>query len=141
MASVTVTVDHTRSSATTGLAALAPIFRVSNPESYYWYWSGATLLEGSSREAVQVAFGQTFGVFNGRLVNVHGAGAQRGDPKSGDPARYVNGPGPRTTTCASTTMCGWCANGKERRAQISRLQPDLTPTGRGVRAHARLVFS
>jgi hypothetical protein len=35
------------------------------------------------------------GYMNGAWVDVHGAGAQRSDPKSGDPASYPNGRGPQ----------------------------------------------
>jgi len=32
---------------------------------------------------------------NYNLMNVHGAGAQRSDPKDGDPANWPNGNGPQ----------------------------------------------
>ena len=52
--------------------------------------------------AVYVAFGRALGWMQfppGRgalqLMDVHGAGAQRSDPKSGDPADYPHGRGPQ----------------------------------------------
>ncbi len=77
-------------------AAIDPVFDLTEIES--WYWTGTTLLESSSQigagsQAVYIAFGQAFGLPNGILTNVHGAGAQRSDPKSGDPADYAQGRG------------------------------------------------
>ena len=45
--------------------------------------------------AVYVAFGEAQGYMNGQLLDVHGAGAQRSDPKSGDPADYPDSHGPQ----------------------------------------------
>jgi hypothetical protein len=79
--------------------ALDPIFDISQTES--WFWTSTTLLEsppdvGYGSQAVYLAFGQAFGVSNDHsLVNVHGAGAQRSDPKSGDPAHWSGGFGPQ----------------------------------------------
>ncbi|MCP4374884.1 MAG: hypothetical protein GY794_01685 [bacterium] len=48
-----------------------------------------------------LTFGQAFGFMEDRRtgektkMNVHGAGAQRGDPKSGDPADWKGGFGPQ----------------------------------------------
>jgi len=41
-----------------------------------------------------VSFGRAMGYMN-RWVDVHGAGAQRSDPKAGDPADYPTGHGPQ----------------------------------------------
>jgi hypothetical protein len=35
------------------------------------------------------------GYFDGVRTDVHGAGAQRSDPKTGDPADYLGGVGPQ----------------------------------------------
>jgi hypothetical protein len=77
-------------------AAIDPVFDLTETES--WYWTGTTLLEsppqiGTGSQAVYIAFGQAFGLPDGILTNVHGAGAQRSDPKSGDPAEYAQGRG------------------------------------------------
>jgi hypothetical protein len=78
-------------------AAIDPLFSVSDTES--WYWTGTSLLEGGpgggGSQGVYIAFGQAFGVQDGQLINVHGAGAQRSDPKTGDPADYAGGRGPQ----------------------------------------------
>lgn len=79
--------------------ALDPVFDATEMES--WYWSSTTLLEtppdrGSGSQAVYLTFGQAFGVIGGSLINVHGAGAQRSDPKTGDPANWPDGNGPQS---------------------------------------------
>ncbi|WP_034640128.1 DUF1566 domain-containing protein [Desulfovibrio inopinatus] len=97
-------VDYTRSPTTTGTAAIDPIFSTTDIQSYYW--TGTTHREGpphrDAEHAVYVAFGQAMGYFSlprsGReptYMDVHGAGAQRSDPKAGDPADYPQGFGPQ----------------------------------------------
>jgi hypothetical protein len=79
--------------------AIDPVFDTTETES--WFWTSTTLMGGpNASQAIYIAFGQAFGVFQDRqgqrqLVNVHGAGAQRGDPKSGDPERWADGRGPQ----------------------------------------------
>jgi hypothetical protein len=80
--------------------ALDPIFSVTETES--WFWTGTTHLDGRRPDAaVYVCFGQAFGLppdprtGKKNLVDVHGAGAQRSDPKSGDPAEFAEGRGPQ----------------------------------------------
>ena len=74
--------------------AIFPMFEISNPESYFW--TSTTHLEHrSSRAAVYICFGQGMGHMFGYEMNVHGAGAQRSDPKAGDPRNYPNGRGPQ----------------------------------------------
>jgi hypothetical protein len=96
-------VDYTRGPAYTGTAAIDPVFGVSEIESYYW--AGTTHLDGpaarAASNAVYVAFGRAMGYMRLRgmsgkeLIDVHGAGAQRSDPKSGDPRDYPQGFGPQ----------------------------------------------
>jgi len=84
--------------------ALDPVFQITEPESYFW--SNTTHLEGRpggpvGELAVYVCFGQSFGfmgppgAMEKRRINVHGAGAQRSDPKSGDPKQFPQGRGPQ----------------------------------------------
>jgi hypothetical protein len=84
-------VNYTRSPQTTNSAAINPIFDLTETES--WFWSSTTHLDTDASNAVYIAFGQAFGLPNGNLVDVHGAGAQRSDPKSGNPANYSEGRG------------------------------------------------
>lgn len=101
-------VDYTRSPATTRSAAIDPVFQVSSlkAEGGQWdfpnTWSSTThagLYRAST--AAYVAFGRSFGFMPSRrtgrpiVMDVHGAGAQRSDPKSGDPARFPYGRGPQ----------------------------------------------
>ena len=82
--------------------AIDPVFRVTDPDG--WCWSSTTHYEGGRRigeAAVYVAFGRATGFFPDRrtgrrtLMDVHGAGAQRSDPKSGDPKWFPQGRGPQ----------------------------------------------
>lgn len=78
--------------------AIDPIFNVTEIES--WCWTGTTHLDGPNPDvAVYICFGQAFGYMgppgSGQWLNVHGAGAQRSDPKEGDPADWPYGRGPQ----------------------------------------------
>lgn len=93
-------VDYTRSPTKTDSAAIDPIFQTSEVESYFW--SSTTHMDGPRHtKAAYVAFGRAMGYFAPprssakRFLDVHGAGAQRSDPKSGDPGRYPQGHGPQ----------------------------------------------
>jgi hypothetical protein len=101
-------VDYTRSPATTQSAAIDPVFQTTsfraegNERDYPNYWSSTTHA-GVYRvsTAAYVAFGRSFGWMPNRrsgqymLMDVHGAGSQRSDPKSGDPSRFPHGRGPQ----------------------------------------------
>ncbi|MHC4511132.1 MAG: Lcl C-terminal domain-containing protein [Planctomycetota bacterium] len=73
--------------------AADPIFDFTETES--WFWTGTT--HGDNLFGVYVCFGRAFSarLWNGEPMNAHGAGAQRSDPKSGDPADYPRGLGPQ----------------------------------------------
>ncbi|HUT36582.1 MAG TPA: DUF1566 domain-containing protein [Planctomycetota bacterium] len=101
-------VDYARSPDTTKSAAIAPIFKVSRIRNeggepdYPCYWTSTThagLLDGS--RAAYVAFGRSLGWMKHprtgeyQLLDVHGAGSQRSDPKVGDPSQFPRGRGPQ----------------------------------------------
>lgn len=94
-------VDYTRSPKTTGSAAIDPKFFTTSIEG--WYWASTTHMDGPQpNNAVYVAFGRAMGYFSPprsnqskQYLDVHGAGAQRSDPKSGSPSRYAGGHGPQ----------------------------------------------
>ena len=95
-------VDYSRSPDTTDSAAIDPIFDVSTIMSelgvsdYPFYWSSTTHANmRSGNNAAYVSFGRALGYMNGQWLDVHGAGAQRSDPKSGDPANWPAGLGPQ----------------------------------------------
>lgn len=107
-------VDYTRSPATTNSAAIDPLFNCTqitneagNPD-FPWYWSSTTHAVSSSGGstpvggwAVYVAFGRSLGYMSPdpqsqkSWVDVHGAGSQRSDPKTGDASQYSEGHGPQ----------------------------------------------
>ncbi len=95
-------VDYSR------IPAIAPVFDISRlPDGEYpFYWSSTTHLDGppgqQGRAAVYVCFGRALGWMqfppgwgDFRLMDVHGAGAQRSDPKAGNPAMFPHGRGPQ----------------------------------------------
>lgn len=103
-------VDYTRSPATTASAAIDPVFGATviidegGQTNYPFYWTSTTHVGGQSSGtyAAYIAFGEALGFMemppdsgNYNLVDVHGAGAQRSDPKSGDPADWPYGHGPQ----------------------------------------------
>ena len=102
-------VDYTRSPDTTSSAAIDPVFSVSSIidegglTNYPFFWTGTTHEDGPDASyAAYISFGEALGYmemppFSGQyvLLDVHGAGAQRSDPKSGDPADYPYGHGPQ----------------------------------------------
>jgi hypothetical protein len=62
------------------------------------YWTSTTHRNWSQMPgmaAVYVNFGRSMGYIDGAWVDIHGAGAQRSDPKQGDPADYPSGRGPQ----------------------------------------------
>ncbi|MBX0327818.1 DUF1566 domain-containing protein [Oscillochloris sp. ZM17-4] len=97
-------VDYTRSPNTTGSAAIDALFTTTGitneagQADFPFYWSGTThanWLTTPGTYGAYVAFGRALGYMNGSWVDVHGAGAQRSDPKLGDPADYPTGHGPQ----------------------------------------------
>jgi hypothetical protein len=101
-------VDYTRAPAVTHSPAIDPLFQTSrlSDGEYPFFWSSTTHLDGppdrQGSAAVYVAFGRALGwmqfppgIGDYRLLDVHGAGAQRSDPKAGDPAAYPHGRGPQ----------------------------------------------
>jgi hypothetical protein len=96
-------IDYTRSPDTTGSAAIDPVFtctRITNEAGqadYPFYWTGTTHASsgGSGAAGIYIAFGRSMGYMNGQWQDVHGAGAQRSDPKEGNPANFPQGRGPQ----------------------------------------------
>jgi hypothetical protein len=108
-------VDYTRAPDATDSAAIDPIFNVTTITNeagqldYPFYWSNTThanWTDTPGSHGAYVAFGRAMGYMvtsdpSGNIisedgwVDVHGAGAQRSDPKIGDPADYPYGNGPQ----------------------------------------------
>ena len=85
-------VDYTQSPDTTGSPAIDPIFSTTpivneaGQKDFPFFWTSTTHKERSwPDKAVYIAFGRAIGQFMGQVVDVHGAGAQRSDPKTGSP--------------------------------------------------------
>ena len=109
-------VDYTRSPDTTDSPAIDPVFDCSKikneggQDDYPFYWTGTTHLDNMG--GVYVCFGRGLGFMTfgpppkptsivqlsseePTLMDVHGAGCQRSDPKDGNPADYPVGKGPQ----------------------------------------------
>lgn len=65
--------------------------------NYGYYWSSTTHQDGNNTatSASYVAFGEAQGEMFGQLMDLHGCGAVRSDPKSGDASDYPSYFGPQ----------------------------------------------
>jgi hypothetical protein len=96
-------IDYTRAPATTGSAAIDPVFDATSMTNeagqadYPCYWTGSThaTWTGGGEWGAYVSFGRAMGYWANVWQDVHGAGAQRSDPKSGDPNDWPTGHGPQ----------------------------------------------
>jgi hypothetical protein len=109
-------VDYTRAPDTTRSPAIDQLFNCTSitneagQNDYAGYWSSTThrsMLGGA--EAMYVTFGRSSGWLakpsgpkrldanpgDVQLVDIHGAGSQRSDPKAGDPKQFPRGRGPQ----------------------------------------------
>jgi hypothetical protein len=84
-------VDYSRAPDVTDSPAIDPIFQTSailneaGEKDYPFFWTSTTHLDGPrpGANAVYIAFGRALGKMHGHIMDVHGAGAQRSDPKTG----------------------------------------------------------
>ena len=76
---------------------VTPIIDERGETDYPFYWTSTTHANatGGGESAAYIAFGEALGYMMNSWMDVHGAGAQRSDPKSGNPADYPNGRGPQ----------------------------------------------
>jgi hypothetical protein len=90
-------VDYTRCPAITNSPAISPLFMttsISDPDGnagqYPYFWTSTSHLDGINpySSGVYISFGMAQGKMNGVLMDVHCAGAQRSDPKSGNITDY-----------------------------------------------------
>ncbi|MCB0298327.1 MAG: DUF1566 domain-containing protein, partial [Calditrichaeota bacterium] len=105
-------VDYSRSPQTSNSPAIDPAFSVTSitdeggNTNYPFYWASTTHGDGPPQvmhtKAVYLAFGEALGFMeippnsgNYILMDVHGAGAQRSDPKVGNPDNFPHGFGPQ----------------------------------------------
>lgn len=97
-------VDYSRSPQTTNSPAINPVFETTeindpdgNAGQYPFFWTSTSHLDGANpyASAAYIAFGEGQGEMNGTLMDVHGAGCQRSDPKSGNANNYPEFWGPQ----------------------------------------------
>ena len=97
-------VDYTRSPATHQSAAIDPVFQATGivneggVPDFAAYWSSTTHANWTEKDggnAAYVCFGRAMGYMMGSWRDVHGAGAQRSDPKTGDASQWPYGHGPQ----------------------------------------------
>jgi hypothetical protein len=96
-------VDYNRNLQTTNSPSIDAIFQttpITNLEgglNYPYFWTGTTHLDGKNpySNAVYISFGEALGIMNESLMDVHGAGAQRSDPKAGNEEEYPKSLGPQ----------------------------------------------
>lgn len=96
-------VDYSRSPDTTQSPALDPIFTTTTITNeagqvdWPYFWSSTTHLnQAGSLDAMYIAFGRSLGYFKNQFMDVHGAGSQRSDPKTGSSTEYPKwGMGPQ----------------------------------------------
>ena len=96
-------VDYSNSMQENGKAAINDLFDLSEityvrgQTNYGFYWTSTTHLDGPNPygSAAYVCFGEALGKMNERVMDVHGAGALRSDPKSGDASDYPQYRGPQ----------------------------------------------
>ncbi len=101
-------VDYSRSPQKSDEPAIDPIFHCTPVEDengtkdWPFYWTSTTHITPRGGDAaVYIAFGEAMGFMRSpqggspKLMDVHGAGAQRSDPKSGDPKAFPTGRGPQ----------------------------------------------
>ena len=98
-------VDYSRSPQATNSAAIDPTFEISEIsvegglKDYPFFWTSTTHLNlKSAGNAVYICFGEALGFFpegSTTPIDVHGAGAQRSDPKTDNGVDYSKGHGPQ----------------------------------------------
>jgi hypothetical protein len=101
--------DYSRSPQATNSAAIDPVFDCTvisdegDNDNYPFYWTSSTHANMQNGAwGAYVCFGEALGFmeepfppFNVSLLDVHGAGAQRSDPKAGSADDYPQGHGPQ----------------------------------------------
>jgi Protein of unknown function (DUF1566) len=96
-------VDYSRSPDASNSAAIDPRFQATavtneaGQEDYPFYWTSTTHVNsaGSGEYAAYISFGRAMGYMGNAWIDVHGAGAQRSDPKTGETSAHPEGHGPQ----------------------------------------------
>ena len=96
-------VDYSRTPDASNSPAIDPLFEVTpvtnetGERDYPFYWSSTTHINANNvgMSAIYIAFGRAMGYMRGGWRDVHGAGSQRSDPKTGNSADFPYGRGPQ----------------------------------------------
>jgi hypothetical protein len=101
-------VDYLRPQEEPGAPAIADIFQCTSiineagRKDYPYYWTSTTheSVRRGGADAVYICFGEGLGYFaplgaSREPIDIHGPGAQRSDPKTGDPKGFPRGRGPQ----------------------------------------------
>ncbi len=139
-------VDYSRAPAVTHSPAIDPVFQTTRlPDGEYpYFWTGTSHLDGPADRqgtaAVYVAFGRALGWMQfppgqgeRHLLDVHGAGAQRSDPKSGNPAAFPYGRGPQGDVIRIDNFVRAVRDIDPAAVQLVRPDVKPLPVGRGRR--------
>ncbi len=79
-------VDYTRSPDVTGTPAIDPIFQttpivnMAGLKDWGYYWTSTPF--GARNQSIYICFGRAMGALGSYPIDVHGAGAQRGDDRT-----------------------------------------------------------
>jgi hypothetical protein len=93
--------DVTNSAAIDPLFEVTPIINEDGRKDYPYYWTSTSHVNQRGSAGVYIAFGRALGFMQNRrtgqssYMDVHGAGAQRCDVKSGNPSKLLRGRGPQ----------------------------------------------
>lgn len=120
-------VDYSRSPDTTASAAINSIFQTTvidneaGKKDFPYFWSSTTHLDGPEpgSNAAYIAFGRALGKMKGNILDVHGAGAQRSDPKTGEAASH----GPQGDLLRIENFVR-CVRGGNAKLSLSQPKPD-----------------
>ncbi len=107
-------IDYERSPDTTARPAIDPMFNLSpitneaGESDWGFYWSSTTFISYPSNvsAATYVSFGRALGYMGDRWTDVHGAGAQRSDPKTNtETFEFGRGPQGDAIRSANYALC------------------------------------
>jgi hypothetical protein len=124
-------VDYSRSPDTTDSAAIDPIFDTTTIENeagqndFPAFWTSTTHANPQGGgNASYISFGRSMGFMNGSWMDVHGAGAQRSDPKTGSPDDWPTGHGPQGDAIRIENFVRCVTEGKWDEMTSGEVEPD-----------------
>ncbi len=128
-------VDYNRSTNSRSPSAYGPaidsLFKLTIKEA--WLWSSTTHVEGGGAYYVAIGQGSGYGPRGGgRLMDVHGAGAVRSDPKAGSKSRYSGGHGPQKDEVRMTNYVILVRGGAAELVDVPYRRVDVSPKPGGV---------